>query len=153
MDWCFGKALKKRLRRIEDELRRIRFLVSRPRWVGILVVGECDMAIKFEVVLPEPPVAARDWNEVASGELTVTIGEGGPITILTTKDLQEGEPRNVTDERFIGPQGTMVKLEFSYIDDAGNKGASVTATQELLDTVPPVSPTSIGLVATEEVSD
>ena len=111
------------------------------------------MAIRFEVVLPEPPVAASEWAEVAIGELTVTIGEGGPITILTTKDLQEDEPRNVTDERFIGPQGTMVKLEFSYIDDAGNKGASVMATQELLDTVPPVSPTSIGLVATEEVSD
>lgn len=44
-------------------------------------------------------------------------------------------------------------MTFAYIDDAGNKGAAVAASQELLDTVPPVSPTSIGLVAVAEIPD
>ena len=111
------------------------------------------MAIKFEVVLPEPPAVASDWAEVASGELTVTIGEAEPIVVFTTKALQEIEPRNVVDDRFIGPQGTVVNLTFAYIDDAGNKGASVATSQELLDTVPPVAPMAVGLVAVAEVPD
>lgn len=85
MDWCFWKALRKRLKNIEAELRQIRFLVSRPRGVRLLVVGESGMAIKFEVVLPEPPAVASDWAEVASGELTVTIGEAAPILVYTSK--------------------------------------------------------------------
>lgn len=153
MDWCFGQKLKKRLKRIEEELRRIRFLLSRPRGVRLLVVGESGMAIRFEVVLPEPPAVASDWAEVASGELTVTIGEAAPILVYTSKAQQETEPRNIADDQFVGPQGVIVNMTFAYIDDAGNKGAAVAASQELLDTVPPVSPTSIGLVATEEIPD
>jgi hypothetical protein len=158
--WCYWHSIVKQLQSIRAELqllrteiRGVRFLVNRPSDISLTCTGENDMAIKFAVVLPQPPDVASDWAEITSGELIVSIGMGEPIVIATDKAVQETELRRVVDERFVGPQNTLVALAFAYIDDAGNKGASVTAVQELLDTVPPVAPTSIGLVETEETPD
>lgn len=109
------------------------------------------MAITFAVVLPAPPVDAADWNEIASGELIVTIPGAEPIMIATDKATQESDLRLVSDERFVAPQGMFVALAFSYIDDAGNRGSASNASVELTDTVPPVAPGEVGLVATGEV--
>jgi hypothetical protein len=98
-------------------------------------------------------VVASDWKEIASGELIVKVGDGEPIVIATDKLAQEDEVRQVADDRFVGPQGTVVELAFAYIDDAGNRGTAVVASQPLLDTVPPVTPESIGLASTEEIPD
>lgn len=110
------------------------------------------MALKFNVVLPAPPADPADWAEIASGQLTVQIDADPVILIQTDKSLQETEPRHVTDERFVGQQGAHVTLTFAYIDDAGNVGASVGASEVLVDSVPPVAPDMIGLVEVAEVA-
>lgn len=111
------------------------------------------MAIKFAIRLPAPPENPDDWAEIDHGELTVQIGSGDTIEIIVDKEEQEEGDRLVLDSRFIGPQDTEVSMEYVYVDDAGNKGTSVFNTQTLIDSVPPVAPTGIGLVATEEVPD
>lgn len=141
------------LRKLRRDIKRLRFMLTRPRSIRLLVTGEHDMAIKFAVVLPLPPMNPADWAEIASGELTVQVGDGDVLTISTDKAVQESEPRQIADERFVGAQGTPVDLSFSYIDDAGNKSLAVTTSQILRDTVPPVAPDSIGLVETEETPD
>ena len=110
------------------------------------------MAIQFAAVLPAPPPVASDWAEVASGVLIVTVPSGEVITLATEKAAQS-EERLVHDDRFVGPQGASVPLEFAYIDDAGNRGASVYATVRLLDTIPPVAPSEIGLKSIGETPD
>ena len=156
---CFWNSLRKQLNGIEkkvdrliEAVERVRFMVNRPWPIEIVVTGELDMAIKFAVALPVPPAIESDWNEVASGELTVRIPGVDPIVIATTKEEQL-ETRLITNEAFVAPQGTVIEAEFLYIDDAGNRGAAVTAQAELLDTVPPVVPGELGIVATEEVPD
>ena len=146
---CFW--LYKQIRQIREELRAIRFLVNPPRSITLKSIGENGMAIQFAVVLPVPPAGAADWAEIASGKLVVSIPGAEPFELATEKDVQETELRQVTDERFVGAQGDFVELTFSYIDDAGNEGAKVSSVTELTDTVPPVAPESIGLVATAEV--
>ena len=150
---CCNCKTNKWLKKICKGLQRVRFLLSSPGRVYLISVKEYDMAIKFVVVLPVPPVLASDWTEVASGELIVKVGDGEQIVIATDKLVQEGEIRQIVDDRFVGPQGTVVELAFAYIDDAGNRGTAVTALQPLLDTVPPVTPDSVGLVSTEEIPD
>lgn len=111
------------------------------------------MAIKFDVVLPEPPANPDDWDEIAFGKLAVTI-PGKPVMEFTVeKSAQQTVDRRFADENFAGPQNTFVQLNFAYVDDAGNEGTPVVAMIELLDTVPPVAPTEIGLVATGEIPD
>jgi hypothetical protein len=131
----------------------MRFMVSRPRSIGLLTVLESAMAIQFAVVLPEPPAVLTDWNEIASGLLTVRIAGQDPILIGTEKSAQESAERLVEDPRFSAPQGTLVDLEFSYIDDADNVGGSVFAASVLTDTVPPVLPGAIGLKSIGETPD
>jgi hypothetical protein len=131
----------------------VRFLVNRPGEISLVCIGENEMAIKFAIALPQPPEVASDWAEIVSGEVTVRIGDAEPIVVTTDKSLQMADPRRLVDVRFIGPQTTLVEMAFVYIDDAGNKSTPVTAVQELRDTVPPVAPTSIGLVETEETPD
>lgn len=157
---CFWNSLLKHLNRIEKKVdmlisavEKVQFMVNRPRPIELVVTGELDMAIKFAVALPVPPAIESDWNEVASGELTVRIPGVDPIVIATTKEDQLTETRQVVNEAFVAPQGTVIEAEFLYIDDAGNRGAAVTAQAELLDTVPPVVPGELGIVATEEVPD
>ena len=146
--------LWRQIKRLRHEIQRLRFMVSRPHSIHLVVIGEQDMAIKFEVALEDPTLKTpADWAEIASGELVVTIGDQAPIALTTTKVMQETPPRQVVDDRFVGPQGTFVRMDFNYVDDAGNRSAVITATQELLDTVPPVAPGSIGLVITGEVPD
>ena len=147
---CRRCDTRKRLKRIERELRVIRFLLSRPHIVTLIVTKEDQDMITFAVVLPTPPANPTDWAEIASGELTVGFGTES-IVIATTKAEQETDLRLLSDARFAAPQNTLVELSFRYIDDAGNAGSVVTASVELLDTVPPVAPDAIGLVATGEV--
>lgn len=145
------EQVERKFNALEAEVRQVRFIVNRPNRLSLVMLKEDGMAIKFAVVLPTPPVIEKDWNEIAFGELVVKIPGFDPLVIETTKDQQLTADRQVVDERFVGDQGALVELEFNYVDDAGNKGAIVTAAQELLDTVPPVAPDAIGLVATEEV--
>jgi hypothetical protein len=128
-------------------------MVSRPQSIGLLSIGESEMAIQFAAVLPAPPPAASDWAEVASGVLIVTVPSGEVITMSTERAAQAGEERLVHDPRFVGPQDAEVPMEFYYLDDAGNRGASVYATVRLLDTIPPVAPSEIGLKSIGETPD
>jgi len=97
--------------------------------------------INFSVVLPE----LTDVGDVESGELTVTVGEGDPQVVTTNVDDTE-----VTG--LSGAQGETVVLSFVYVDDAGNKSeVPSTLTAELLDTVPPQNPQSLGVRIEGEV--
>lgn len=109
--------------------------------------------IKFQIALPAPPPVPSDWAEIVSGKLSVKIGDAEPLLFTTAKALQEVEPRRFAADSLVGPQTTLVEMVFRYVDDAGNESAAVAAVQELRDTVPPVAPTSIGLVETEELPD
>lgn len=141
-----------RLNEIDKEIRRLRFIVDRPRSLRFVLQEFGDM-ISFAVQLPVPPEVASDWAEIASGELSVIIGDAEPIVLTTTKEQQLTPDRLVSDDRFKGPQGTFVRGEFLYIDDAGNRGESRFADTVLADTVPPVAPAQFGFVMTGEESD
>lgn len=142
--------LIRRLDRIEQQIREVRFIVSRPNPIKLKLRAEDEM-IRFGVVLPLPPAEPSDWDEIASGELSVVIGDGDTIVVSTDKAVQETEDRVLEDPQFIGEQGVLVHASFVYIDDAGNKSANpVAATAELLDTIPPVDPTELGFKVTGE---
>lgn len=125
-------------------------MVSRPHELRVVCSMEVGEMISFSVVLPVPPPLASDWSEIAHGELSVSIGDEEPVNIRTEKAEQLTAERLVTHPLFIGPQGTFVTARFRYIDDAGNPGAKSEVTVELMDTVPPVAPGSLGIVATGE---
>lgn len=145
--------IRSELSSLRKEVRSLRMFVVRPHALSVIVSKEDEMQYKFEIVLPVPPANQNDWSEIASGELTVKIGEAAPLVFVTTKDKQETGDRHFADEAFIGAQGTWVELSFAYIDDAGNKGSATTELVELRDTIPPVAPERIGAVVTAEVPD
>lgn len=151
--FCYLTRIFARLDRIEREVRRVRFIVSRPAQIRVVCFMEIGEMISFAVVLPVPPAVASDWGEVEKGELTVTIGVNDPVVLETDKAVQLTADRQVTDPRFQGLQGTVVEAKFVYIDDAGNRGAVTMAMAELADTVPPVAPGVLGIVATGETPD
>ena len=108
------------------------------------------MGLTFKVslpVLPDDPTAAA---EIASGELGVVIaGADETLVIQTSREATE-----VEDERFKGPDGATVELEFVYIDDAGNRSADpAREVVTLFDTIPPVNPEAVGVMVTGEYAD
>lgn len=134
-------------------LQQLTFMARRPGPLHVVIMETQGMAIRFAVVLPERPDNDWDWNEIAAGELTVKIPGRRAFALATTKEMQLTEERLVDHAALIGRQGDLVELAFLYLDDAGNRGAPSTATAELADTVPPVTPGLLGVVATHEVPD
>lgn len=148
------KLIQLELEQLRKEVRGVRFLVNRPSSIGLVCTEEKENGmIKFQIALPAPPVVPSDWAEIVSGKLSVKIGDADPLVFTTAKALQEVEPRRFANDALVGPQTTLVEMVFRYVDDAGNESAAVANVQELRDTVPPVAPTSIGLVETEELPD
>jgi hypothetical protein len=135
-------------------LRRIKFLLSRPGQVSLVSVGEVSMAkvkgIQFAAVLPAPPADEAEWNEIQKGVLELVIGDKA-ITVETTKDQQLTAERQVTGDEFVVLQDTTVVGTFAYIDDSGNVSQKTEFVVEVKDTVPPVAPGEVGLVALGEV--
>lgn len=121
------------------------------RLVGALCPGPISLTlrsetmagtIQYEVQLPEWP---GEDSDVASGELTVQVGDGEAQVIPVEKGAAKVEGLS-------GPQDAAVKLSFVYVDDAGNRSA-VPATFEgvLLDAIPPTDPGALGIAITGEV--
>lgn len=157
---CYWLSTQRALKRLEAKVdrltaivERVLFMVSSPGKLSLVCLEETEMSkIKFGIVLPVRPADDTAWNEIASGVLMVTWGEEA-IELATSKEQQLTEDRQVTDERFIVEQNTDVVVNFKYVDDAGNLGAETSAVFTVVDTVPPVTPEALGLVALEEVPD
>lgn len=150
--WCWWQKLDRRLAHIEQELKRIRFMVSRPKPLGSVVIREVPMkGYQFGFVLPERPESDSDWAEVESGRLTVTR-PGGETTFATEKSQQLTADRVFTDESLVEAQDTPVKGVFEYIDDAGNVSLNPVSVEFLVtDTIPPVDPKALGGIMIREV--
>ena len=101
------------------------------------------MGLKFQVAVP-PPTA----SDVVKGELLVKIQGGEPILVVT-------EPGQVvvSDDRFVGSDGSTVELAYTLIDDAGNRSIPREAVVQLLDTIAPSQPGELSLSVTEEFAD
>lgn len=152
-------SIERRLRRMEAEqgeqrllLRRVWFMVNRPRELYVICYEE-DAMIRFGVILPVRPAEDSDWDEISNGRLVVTIPGSDPIVMRTDKGDQLTEDRILRDVKFVGKQGDKCKAAFNYIDNAGNHGSIVELEFELIDSVPPVGPTALGVEMLEELPD
>lgn len=97
--------------------------------------------LQFTITLPALP---PEPNDIASGELTVKVGDGDAKVIATTKEQTE-----VTGLE--GAQDAAVSVSFSYVDDAGNKSVHPSVIADVLkDTIPPADPGALGLTVTGE---
>ena len=94
--------------------------------------------IEFTVTLPLPSAP-----DVVSRELTVTINDSDPLILPVG-------PNETVISGLKGPQGATVQLSLVDIDDGGNRSEASTLSSELLDTVPPPQPGTMGVVATGE---
>lgn len=157
--WCWIggvdrrlKSIEERLERMEGVLRNIRFMVSRPQSLGIVVVKEIPMkGYQFGLILPVRPEEDVKWADVDHGQLTVTLPTGD-VTFVTTKDMQLTEDRVFTDDTLVVPGETPVKAEFAYVDAVGNVSVNpVTAEGVIRDTIPPVDPAELGFITIREV--
>jgi len=114
-----------------------------PYRVKVIPTQEVDNMIQFRVQLPTLP---PEPNDIASGELTVKIGEADPTVIPTTKTQTEVTGLGAA-------QGVEVTVSFVYIDDAGNRSAvPSTASLVLTDTFAPADPGALAIEATGEVT-
>lgn len=123
-----------------DQLRNL----PDPGPISILVTGEFENMLVFNVPLPAEPEGA----DIASGELTITIGSAEQQTIATTKGQTE-----VVGLK--GAQDALVTASFAYIDDSGNRSVhpSKIDAVPLKDTIPPPDPGALGIVVTGEEAD
>lgn len=137
---------------VDERLSRVWFAVNRPNTLGVTVLKEDDM-IRFGIILPVRPVSNDDWDEISSGTLSVKVGDKEPVIVATSKATQVNGDRVQSDPLFSGAQGDKCRASFAYIDNAGNVGAAVELDFELIDTIPPVSATELGVAMLEEVPD
>jgi hypothetical protein len=128
--------------RAEQLLDRLRNLPD-PEPISLFVTGERDSMLSFKIQLPSLPEGP---NDIASGELTVTIDGGAPAVFPTAKDATEVDG-------FSGNDGAAVRASFAYIDDAGNKSTTPAVLDAVLsDTIPPSDPGALALLVTGETS-
>lgn len=116
-------------------------VVPNPGPITVLITGESDMGLIFKVSLPAEPEGALD---IASGELTVTVGAGEPSVIATAKG-------QLSVDDLQGADGETVSASFVFVDDAGNRSVvPSTASAVLADTIPPADPGALAIEITGE---
>jgi hypothetical protein len=121
-------------------LERLRNLPD-PGPLSFLVTQEDGTMLTFKINLPKLP---DDPGDIASGKLTVTIGDSEAATIETTKE--QTEVVGLT-----GEQGNRVLASFVYIDDAGNPSKNPSTIDVVLsDTIPPADAGVMSLEVTSE---
>lgn len=152
-------AIEYRLREMDvaiievmEKMDRVWFAVNRPHSLGVTILKE-DSMIRFGMILPVRPANDDDWAEISNGRLTVKVGEGEEVILLTGKGDQLTEDRVFKNDLFVGNQGDRCEATFCYIDNAGNLGSKVGLSFTLVDTVPPVGPTALGVAMLEEIPD
>jgi hypothetical protein len=112
-----------------------------PKPISLTITAENQNVLTFTINLPASP---PEPNDIASGELVVTIDGGAPAVFPTTKD-------QVGVEGLTGNQGVRVLASFVHIDDAGNKSVTPASLDVVLnDTIPPADPGALGLTVTAE---
>ena len=134
-------ALRALRLKVEELLERLRNLPD-PDPISLTIVSEDGSMLNFKINLPALP---PEPNDIASGELTVTVGSGEPQVIATAKE-------QVEVVGLAGNEGEAVNASFVYIDDAGNRSAnaSVMPTVVLADNIPPADPSVLALEITGE---
>lgn len=110
---------------------------ARPGDIYFHVIGETDMALQFEVLLPSPGA-----SDVVTRELSVTIGDAG----LKVMQLP-GIASSYKDE---GPQDATVTVSLVDIDDVGNRSPARERTAVLTDTIAPPQPGELAINVTGE---
>lgn len=120
-------------------LERLR-LLPQPGPLSISVTKENGSMLTFTVQLPAEPIG---FNDIASGELTVTIAGGAPAVMPTTKG--QTEVAGLT-----GNDNDSVSLSFVYIDDAANRSYPSTFSDTLKDSIAPPQPGALGITVTGE---
>jgi hypothetical protein len=137
---------------VDEKLDRVVFSVNRPNPLDVKVLKEDNM-IRFGIILPVRPAKDEDWNEISRSILTVKIPGKDLITLNVQKGDQLTEDRILRDSQLAGAQGDKCRASFAYVDNANNVGSAVELDFELVDTVPPVGPTQLGVAMLEEIPD
>lgn len=137
------EALNRLSRLVRKLIDKLTF-VPKPGPVSFHVTQEDGNMLVFTVSLPAEP---EGFNDIASGELTVTIEGSAPAVMPTAKGATEVPGLK-------GAQGATLALSFVYIDDAGNRSeASKLEGVVLSDTLPPATPGALAITVTGEEAD
>lgn len=140
--------LIEQLARIESLLIKLLLKLANvpdPGPISILVTGENENMLTFQITLPGEP---DGFTDIASGELKLKVGDADEQTIATTKG------QSVVDG-LSGAQGAAVTASFAYIDDSGNRSQHPSTLDGiiLVDTIPPPDPGTLGIQVTGEQAD
>lgn len=123
---------------LKDLVKAVKIVGSKPGIVlPIFKDGENDM-LKFYLALPE-----KSAPDVVSRELTVSIAGGEPLVYTLAGDATQSE-------EFVGSDNDQVTGTLVDVDDAGNKSQPSDFLFALVDTIPPPTPGTVGLVVTGE---
>lgn len=107
------------------------------RVTGVFYEGKKKM-LKFKLVLPAPGA-----SDVASRQLTVTIGTADPQTVTL-------DPTAIESGEYEGEDNAAVSGSLVDTDDAGNQSEAREFSFVLTDTLAPPQPGEVGLVVTGE---
>jgi len=125
---------------LAELLERLRNLPD-PGPVSLTITAENQNVLTYKINLPSEPA---EPNDIASGELTITVNGQTPAVVATTKGQTEVDGLS-------GEQGDTVEVTFAYIDDAGNRSVHPSVLNvTLADTIPPADPGALGLEVTAE---
>lgn len=129
----FYKNITRRLNELDAKLDKLLFRLG-PGKIIVHVIGELNMSDKLSFVVYLPPKAAPD---VVSRELRVEIGDTLQVLEL---DADTSEVLSLS-----GHQGASVTLSLVDIDDAGNRSEASVLQTELIDTIAPPKPGTLGV--------
>lgn len=168
--WRRQSPIKAQLDRIEQttaatarDVRALHFQLAYVGPIEFFFERGSDMShLKFWSRLPVLPTDPDVLQDIASGELTVTIAGGEPLVIATPKS--DGEPLpdgtnaglKVEDERFTCQVGDVITGSFVYIDPASNRSvnpATSSVVAAVPDTTPPADPGALELAGFELAED
>jgi len=124
---------------VHDEVSHIRFQLSSPGKLKLLLKEQVMDKILFKVTLP----TLTDVS-VATRELSVKIGDAEAVVTTVAKDAVEVDGLS-------GPQDSAVEVSLVDVDEAGNRSKASVLNAVLTDVFPPAQPGELALVQTAEV--
>ncbi len=112
--------------------------VPRPKPIVLTIFKENDM-LNFTVDLPD------DFNgQKFAGQVTITVGDNPPVLAATTAP---GD-KTAVGTLELGKVGDPARVEFRYVDAAGNLSQPSTSDGVVVDVTPPPTPGPITFVIT-----
>jgi len=111
--------------------------IPQPKPIAFTIKREFDM-LNFTVDLPD------DFNgQKFGGQVTITVGDNLPVLAATTKP---GDTSAAGTLDVPAAVGNPVRVEFRYVDTAGNLSQPATADGVVVDITPPPTPGPITFV-------